>query len=352
MMSTTVLLGCEQGKRSLLVDLKTSEGYELLTRLIAQTDVVHHNMVKGVAARLGIDYATLRQVKPDLIYCNTYMYGPEGPLSHLGGNDSLSQALTGWEWDQGGTEQGNTPLYYRFGHTDTTNAMSSVVAVLMALLHRDRTGEGQEVWTSLLNAALYGKSDVYLTEDGGASDPPPVNKSQTGLGPLYRLYETQDGWIQLAAVKEQHWPKFCAALGRPELETDPRFADAEARYAGRIELEALLEPVFRTLTAIQWRRRFEAVGVPAEISVNTVDGELALFDEDNLRLGVVSETRHATAGRLRQVGRLMTFSDTPSTVLRPPPVAGEHTLDIVRWLGYDDATVEDYLQRRIIATDS
>jgi crotonobetainyl-CoA:carnitine CoA-transferase CaiB-like acyl-CoA transferase len=349
--TSTVLLGCEQGKRSLLVDLKTEQGADLVRRLVARSDVVHHNMVKGVAARLGIDYATLRQVKPDLIYCNTYMYGPEGPLSHLGGNDSLSQALTGWEWDQGGTEEGNTPLYYRFGHTDTTNAMSSVVAVLLALAHRDRTGEGQEVWTSLLNAALYGKSDVHLIEDGGASEPPPVNKSQTGLGPLYRLYETLDGWLQVAAVEEHHWPVFCDVVGQPELATDPRFAGADQRYRDRLVLEALLEPVFRTQTAIQWRRRFDAAGVPSEISVNTVDGELALFDEDNLRLGVVSETRHATAGRLRQVGNLMSFSDTPSTVLRPPPVSGQHTLEIVRWLGYDDATVEDYLQRRIIATD-
>lgn len=349
--TSTVLLGCEQGKRSLLVDLKTAEGAEIVRKLVARSDVVHHNMDKGVAARLGIDYQTLRQVKPDLIYCNTYMYGPEGPLSHLGGNDSLSQALTGWEWDQGGAEHGNTPQYYRFGHTDTTNAMSSVVAVLLALAHRDRTGEGQEVWTSLLNAALYGKSDVYLTEDGGASEPPPVNQSQTGLGPLYRLYETQDGWIQVAGVKERHWPAFCGAAGRRDLETDPRFADAEARFANRVELEALLEPAFRTQTAIQWRRRLDAAGVPAEISVNTVDGELALFDEENLRLGLVSEMRHATAGRLRQVGNLMTFSGTPSTVLRPPPVSGEHTLEIVRWLGYEDASVDDYLQRGIIATE-
>jgi crotonobetainyl-CoA:carnitine CoA-transferase CaiB-like acyl-CoA transferase len=201
--TSSVLLGCEQGKRSLLVDLKTKEGKEIVGRLVARSDVVHHNMVKGVAGRLGIDYETLREVKPDIIYCNTYMYGPEGPLSHLGGNDSLSQALTGFEWDQGPADEGNVPLYNRTGHTDTTNAMASVVAVLLALAHRDRTGEGQEVWTSLLNAALYVKGDVYLTEDG-ASEPAKLNKSQTGLGALYRLYDTQDGWIQVAGVKDHH----------------------------------------------------------------------------------------------------------------------------------------------------
>ena len=314
---TSVLLGCEQGKRSLLVDLKTPEGAEVVAKLVARSDIVHHNMVKGVAGRLGIDYESLRSIKPDIISCNTYMYGPEGPLSHLGGNDSLSQALTGFEWDQGPAEEGNVPLYNRFGHTDTTNAMASVVAVLLALAHRDRTGEGQEVWTSLLNAALYVKGDVYLTKEG-ASEPPKLNKSQTGTGPLYRLYDTQDGWIQIAAVKAHHWASFCVAIGHPELESDQRFGTPESRHANRLELEALLEPVFKTQTALQWRRRLDAAGVPAEMSVKTYDGETVLFDEENVRLGLVAETQHPIAGRLRQFGNLMRFSETPSTVQRAP----------------------------------
>jgi crotonobetainyl-CoA:carnitine CoA-transferase CaiB-like acyl-CoA transferase len=277
------------------------------------------------------------------------MYGPEGPLSHLGGNDSLSQALTGFEWELGPAEQGNDPLYYRTGHTDTTNAMASVVAVLLALAHRDRTGAGQEVWTSLLNAALYVSGEVYLTEDG-ASNPPKLNKGQTGFGALYRLYDTQDGWIQVAGVKKHHWPAFCRAVDRPELETDPRFASPGSRHERRQELEALLEPVFKTKTALQWRRRLDEAGVPAEISVNTVDGEMVLFDDENVRLGVVADLQHPVAGRLRQFGNLMRFSDTPSTVLRPPFVRGEHTLEIVRWLGYDDTVIADYVQRGIIAT--
>jgi crotonobetainyl-CoA:carnitine CoA-transferase CaiB-like acyl-CoA transferase len=349
MASSTVLLGCEQGKRSLLVDLKTPEGAELIRRLVERTDVVHHNMVKGVAERLGIDYQSLRAIKPDIIYCNSYMYGPEGPLAHLGGNDSLSQALTGFEWEQGPADEGGTPQYYRFGHTDTTNAMASVVAVLLAIAHRDRTGEGQEVWTSLLNAALYANGGVHLTEDGPV-DPPRMNKSQTGFGALYRLYDTQDGWIQVAGVKPHHWPAFLRAVGRPELETDPRFATAEARHENRLELEALLEPVLETMTALQWRRRLDEAGVPAEMSVKTYDGEKVLFDEENLRLGLVSETQHTAAGRLRQVGQLMRFSDTPSTVQRAPFVRGEHTLEIVRWLGYEDASIDELLQRGIIAT--
>jgi crotonobetainyl-CoA:carnitine CoA-transferase CaiB-like acyl-CoA transferase len=345
---STVLLGCEQGKRSIRVDMKTPEGMEIVRQLIERSDVVHHNLTKGVGERLGIDYQSLCKIKPDIIYCNTYMYGPEGPLSHLGGNDSLSQALSGLEYEMGPAEEGNRPLYYRFGHTDTTNALASVVGVLVALAHRDRTGEGQEVWTSLLNAAVYVNSDVYLTEDG-AANPPKLNKSQTGFGPLYRLYETQDGWVQVAGVKKEHWPAFCAAVGRGELEHDERYATPDARHANRKELEALLEGVFLNQTAIQWRRRLNDAGVPAELSVNTADGETVLFDEDNVKLGLVADTQHAELGRLRQFGNLMRFSGTPSIVHRAPPLAGEQTLELMRWLGYDEAKIEALMADGVIS---
>jgi crotonobetainyl-CoA:carnitine CoA-transferase CaiB-like acyl-CoA transferase len=348
MRSSSVLLGCEQGKRAIRVDVKAPEGREVLRRLIERSDIVHHNLTKGVAERLGIDYESLRRIKPDIIYCNTYMYGPDGPLSHLGGNDSLAQALSGLEYESGPAEKGNPPLYYRFGHTDTTNALASVVGVLTALAHRDRTGEGQAVWTSLLNAAVYLNSDVYLTPDG-ASDPPKLNKSQTGLGALYRLYETQEGWIQVAAVRPEQWSALVAAVGRADLEHDERFATPEDRRANRAVLEAILEEVFLTQTAIQWRRCLDDAGIPVEISVNTVDGEMVLFDEDNVRLGLVAETQHPEMGRLRQVGSLIRFSDTPSTVLRTPPRPGEHTAELMRWLGYDEERIEALTADRVIA---
>jgi crotonobetainyl-CoA:carnitine CoA-transferase CaiB-like acyl-CoA transferase len=347
MRMSAVLLGCEQGKRSIKVDLKSSEGYEIVARLVERSDVVHHNMTKGVAGRLGIDHESLQKIKPDIISCNTYMYGPEGPLSHLGGNDSLSQALSGLEYEQGPAEEGNRPLYYRTGHTDTTNALASVVGVLSALVHRDATGEGQAVWTSLLNAATYVCSEVYLTADG-AANPPKLDKAQTGFGPLYRLYETQDGWLQVAGVKEEHWAALCSAIGNDALALDERFATSEGRTTHRAELEGLLEGVLATRTAIQWRRAFDAAGVPAEIAFNTVDGEGALFDEENLRLGLVAEMDHPELGRLRQFGNLIRFSDTPSVVQRPAPIPGQHTLEIMSWLGYDHEEIDKLLAGGVI----
>ena len=281
---------------------------------MARSDIVHHNLTKGVAERLGIDYESLRKIKPDIIYCNTYMYGPEGPLSHLGGNDSLSQALSGLEYEAGPAEEGNPPLYYRFGHTDTTNALASVVGVLAALAHRDRTGEGQDVWTSLLNAASTCNSEVYLTPDG-AADPPKLNKSQTGFGALYRLYETQEGGSRSPRSSASSGRLCARAVGRPDLEHDERFATAEGRQSNRAELEAILEQVFLTQTAVAvapspQRRRRPRRDRPQHRRRG--DGPLR---RGQYRAGSGRRDAARRAGRLRQVGNLMRFSDTPSTVL-------------------------------------
>jgi len=340
-------LGCGQGKRSIAVDLKQPEGTRIVHELVARSDVVHHNMTKGVAERIKIDYETLRVVKPDIVCCNTYMYGPEGPLADLGGLDPLAQAAAGLEYEAGPVREGNPPLWYRFGHGDTANALSSVVGVLLALYHRKRTGQGQPVWASLLHATSLWASGVYVAADG-AADYPRLDKDQTGLHALYRLYEAHGGWIQVAAVKPEHWPALCREVGRTELVDDPRFSTPEARREHRAELEDELARTFTTQTPLQWRRRLDAAGVPCEIAVDTLDGETVLFDEENVTLGLVAETHHRVHGRLRQVGQLVTFGDTPGRVRYASPVPGEHTREILRWLGYDDDTIASYRDRGIV----
>ena len=191
-------------------------------------------MVKGVAERLGIDHDTLRAIKPDIITCNTFMYGPIGPLAHLGGLDPLAQAAAGFEYEAGPVEAGNTPLWSRFGYGDTANALSSVVGVLLALYHRKRTGEGQPVWASLLHATALWASGVYETSDG-PSDSPRLDQQQTGLGALYRQYQAHGGWVQLAAVTPAHWLSLCRALDRAALVDDPRFATPDARREHRAD---------------------------------------------------------------------------------------------------------------------
>lgn len=331
--------GCSRGKRDIALNLKSDRGREVALKLVEKADIVHHNMTKGVAARLGIAYDDCKRVNPDVVYCNTYAYGREGPQSHFGGLDPLFQAAAGLEYEAGPVHAGNKPLYIRFGMTDTANAMLSIVGSLAALYHQRRTGEGQELWTSLLDGAAMLASDALLA-DGAPVARPKLDADQTGIDALYRLYRTIDGWIQIAAVEHRHWVALCDALRVPELVDDSRFADRAARVEHRLQLEALLTPVFASQTAIVWSRALDDAGVPNEIPRETNAGEAVLFDADNVRLGLVAEYEHPIMGTMRQFGNLIDFSETPGHIHGPPPMVGEHTRDILGWLGYDDAEMQ------------
>jgi crotonobetainyl-CoA:carnitine CoA-transferase CaiB-like acyl-CoA transferase len=339
--------GCTRGKRDIALDLKSERGHEIALQLVARADIVHHNMTKGVADRLRIGYEHCKAVKPDVVYCNTYAYGLEGPQSHFGGLDPLFQAAAGLEYEAGPVEAGNVPLYIRFGMTDTSNAMLSVIGCLAALYHRKRTGEGQELWTSLLDGASMLASDALLA-GGDAVARPKLDAGQCGIDACYRLYPTVDGWIQVAAVEPRHWEGLCRALRLPELADDPRFATRAARAEHRHQLEALLAPVFAKQTAVVWSRILDDHGVPNEVPIDTKSGELAFFDADNERLGLVAEYEHPIVGRMRQFGSLIDFSETPGRIRGAPPRVGEHTREILAWLGYDDDEMARLKQDRVV----
>jgi len=333
-------IGCQRGKRSIAIDLKNPRGIELAMMLVERADIVHHNMTAGAAKRLGIGYEDCKRVKPEIVYCNTWAYGLEGPLAHFGGLDPLYQASAGLEYEQGPVREGNVPNYLRFGMTDTANAMLSVVGCLAALYHQRVSGEGQELWTSLLDGGSMFASDAMLV-DGEAYPRPRLDKGQCGTGACYRLYETQEGWIQIAAIEDAHWVALCNALAVPDLATDPRFATPAARAENRKQLETLFEPIFATRTSLVWTRVFDAWGVPNEMAFDSKGGERVLFDGDNERLGLVAEYDHSLLGRMRQFGTLIDFSETPGLIHGPPPMVGEHTIEILEWLGIGESDRED-----------
>jgi crotonobetainyl-CoA:carnitine CoA-transferase CaiB-like acyl-CoA transferase len=325
--------GCQRGKRDIALNLKSEDGVEIALELVARADIVHHNMTVGVADRLGIGYDACKAVNPDVVYCNTYAYGLEGPLARFGGLDPLFQASAGLEYESGPVHAGNPPMYYRFGMCDTANAMLSVVGCLAALYHQRRTGEGQELWTSLLDGGQMLASDALLV-DGERAPLPQLDKDQTGLSATYRLYETGDGWLQIAAVTDAEWRALCERLHLAELIDDPRFADSATRLEHREELGAVLGERFRTKTALTWSRLLADVGVPCEIPLDTRGGELAFFDVDNVALGLVAEYEHPILGTMRQFGSLIDFSETPGVIHGPPPIVGEHTRAVLEWLGH------------------
>jgi crotonobetainyl-CoA:carnitine CoA-transferase CaiB-like acyl-CoA transferase len=327
--------GCQRGKRDIALNVKTPEGHEIAMELVRRADAVHHNMTKGTAAKIGLDYEACKAVKPDIVYCNTYAYGLEGPLSHFGGLDPLYQAATGLEYEAGATHLGHEPLYYRFGMCDAANAMISIIGVLAALVHRARTGEGQELWTSLLDGGALFAADAMVKPDGTAVPRPRLDGNQTGLAPEYRMYETQDGWVQVAALKPEHWDALCRTL-----DVDPSL--------DRKTAEAQLEMRFRTRVAVSWSYRLDDAGVPNEIAIDPKGGDLMLFDADNERLGLVTGYEHPTQGAMRQFGNTIDFSETPAHPEGPPPLVGEDTREILAWLGHDDARMAELKDRGVV----
>ncbi len=336
--------GCQRGKRSIAVNLKDPRGLEVAQRLIGGADVVHHNMTRGVATKLGIDYAACRAIRDDVIYCNTYAYGLPDPLGRFGGLDPLYQASGGLEYEAGAVAAGGAPLYYRFGMCDASNALLSTVGVLLALAHRARTGEGQELWTSLHDGGVIFSSDVYLDADGRPWDRPRLDVGLHGLDALYRLYPTQDAqWIVIAATADASWRALCNTLGLSGLPDDARFATAAARIAHRAELEELLAAAFLTRTARFWHRMLDDAGVANELPIDTEDGLGVLHDADAVRLGLVAEYEHPLLGRMRQFGSLIDLSATPGTVWGPPPLVGQHTRAILREAGVLDGDADALL---------
>ena len=227
---------CQRGKRSIAIDLKSEDGRQVSRDLIASADVVHYNLRTGVAERLGFGYEQAKTVNPRIVHCHVTSYGNTGPLARWPGVDQMGQAIAGHEYEQGATPNGGHPTWYRFGMCDATAGMFSIIGVLQALRERDRTGQAQQVAADILSGAMFLASDAFVGPDTLATRPH-LDRLQMGLGPRYRLYETADGWLCIAAVRDDHWRALCVAIGQPDLALD---GDALAK---------ILEDVFASKTA-------------------------------------------------------------------------------------------------------
>jgi crotonobetainyl-CoA:carnitine CoA-transferase CaiB-like acyl-CoA transferase len=333
--------GCQRGKLDIVADLKTPEGLEIAHRLIRQVDVVHHNMRPGVAERLGVDYATAKKLNPSIVYCHTTMWGNDGPRATWPGYDQLAQSSCGLEYDLGG--EGNPPNWYRFGMCDQGCATQSVLAVLMALYWRERTGEGQMVDTSIVNAGVYFNTDAWIGPKGW-SERPRSDQQQTGLGPLYRLYRTSDGWVALACLGDSHWSALTRAW--PDLQHDGRFTDAAGRRENGAELGDRLAELFAARTAKEVFADLDAAGVPVEIADPEM-GRTWYDHPDLIAAGLVADYQHPRYGRFRQFGHLIHFSETPGCISGPPPLLGQHSREILADLGYSPTEIDVLRDERV-----
>lgn len=317
--------GCQRGKRSLALQLKDPKSREVLRRLVASADVLHHNLRMPAALRLGLGYEEMRAINPRLIYCHVSAYGPRGPRKDWPGYDQLFQASCGWEYEGAGT--GNPPMWHRYGMMDHQCAMASLYATLLGVYHREATGEGQFVASSLLGACVLTCSETIVLPNGELAPYRKLDGQQMGVAPDNRLYVCRDGWVAVVARTEQAF----AALRS--------FADAKA--------ERDFEGAFAQLTVDEALARMRDAGVCA--APVRLDQRRAFFASDLMReQKLFAEYPHPEYGEFRQIGALWNFSNLDVQLHRAPPVLGQHTREVLAEVGYDAAAIDSLVSDEVV----
>jgi crotonobetainyl-CoA:carnitine CoA-transferase CaiB-like acyl-CoA transferase len=314
-----VFLAVNRNKRSLALDLRRPEGRAVFRRLVERADVVIEAYRGGTAERLGIDYASLAPCNPRLVYCSLSAFGPTGPWRDKPGLDMLVQAMGGLMAVTG--EPGGGPVLTGAPVVDTIGALLAGQGILTALLHRERSGEGQRVDVSLLDGLLLAhvaRLSVFLAT---GEEPGRLGSAHPHMAP-FQAFRCRDGWIYVAVWLERLWPPFCEAIERPDLAADPRFATGAARVRHRAALAAALDEVFATATVEEWLARLQA----RDVLCAPVNRYRDLpTDPQVVASGMLVEQDHAPAGRIRTLATPVRFSRTPGTVRTPAPALGEHT---------------------------
>jgi crotonobetainyl-CoA:carnitine CoA-transferase CaiB-like acyl-CoA transferase len=341
---THIAYMANRGKRSIALNLKHPEARKILLDLVKTADVVQHNMRYDAAERLGVDYESLKKIKPDLIYCHTRGH-EHGAREKLPGNDQTGACLAGVQHEDGGMANGGKPLWSFTSFGDTGNGYLSAIGILQALYHRKRTGQGQYVDTSIVNACLLNTSGVVARPDGSAFERPRLDAEQTGFNAGCRLYETADEWLCIVAATAEHWDALFVALDLSELVKD--YPDAAARRAGNAPLAAVIAAKLKTRSATDWLATLDAAGVPAEISSSTFSR--SVFDDAELRARQWTVAYdHPVVGKLEQMGLLYSLSATPGVVQGAPLIVGDHTEAILRDIGYGADDVERLLSQGVV----
>ena len=333
-----------RNKRGIAIDLKRPEGRDVLLRMVRDADVVTENYRRGTLEKLGLGYDVLARINPGLIYCAVSGFGREGPWRDKAGFDLIAQGFAGLMSITG--EPGGPPVKTGNSVADINAGILAAVGILAAFVHKLRTGKGQVVDTSLMEAALqqtYWHAAAYFAT--GKS--PGATGSAHILTAPYQAFRTADGWINIGGANQANWERIADVMGHPEWRTDGRFADNSSRMANLEALVDAMNAVLAQRTTDDWLAAFDAAGVPAG-PVHSV-GEALSHPQTHAR-DMVVELDHAQAGRTRALGCPIHFSATPTRIDRAAPVLGEHTREVLREFGYRDEEIDALAARGVIAS--
>ena len=336
---STYFVCINRNKRSITVNLSKPEGQEIIRQLVLESDVLIENYKVGDLAKYGLDYASLRQIKPNLIYCSITGFGQTGPYAHRPGYDYIVQGMGGFMSVTGEADgfPGGSPQKAGVAIADLFTGMYASSAILAAVIHRDRTGEGQMIDIALLDtqvAMMANVASAYLSTDE-------VPRRWGNTSPIvvpYQTFPTSDGWMIVAVGNDSQFRHFVKVGGEDHLADNPRFSENPLRVQHRAELVPLLEAMTRKKTKAQWISLLDEIGVPC----GPINNMKEVFANEQVQARKLAITvPHDTAGTMKLVASPIRMSATPTEIRTAPPTLGQHTDEILReYLKLDSSAIE------------
>jgi len=340
-------IAINRNKRSITVNISTPEGQDIIRKLVAESDVVIENYKVSQLVKYGLDYAALKKVKPDLIYCSITGFGQTGPYANRPGYDMIVEGMGGFMSVTGEAENvsGASPQKAGVPIADILTGMDATNAIMAALIHRDRTGEGQCIDMALLDTQIAVMANVASAYLCSGAIPQRLGNASAAIVP-YQTFPTSDSWIIVAAGNNSQFKHFVTAGGQAQLATDPRFHDNPERVKHRDQLIPLLEAMTRLKTKAEWIRLLEAEKVPC----GPINNFKEVFEDPQVQSrGIELTVPHPTVGQMKLVASPMHLSKTPVEYKMPPPLLGEHTQAVLQErLQLDAQTIKSLYEKGVL----
>ena len=323
-----------RNKKSLALDLKDARGKEIFLKLAAQADVITENFRPGVTRKLGVDYAAVSKLNPGVIYASMSGFGQTGPYGKKGGFDIVAQGMSGIMMMTG--EAGGRPAKVGIAMNDIASGVTALYAILGATIGKLKTGKGQYLETSLLEAALawtHWESGAYF----GSGEEPVATGTRHRRSTPYQAYKAQDGYVTVGANNNKLWQNFCnRVVQKPEWLTDPRFADLPSRLKNIDALQNEIEAVFATQPTAHWVEKLDAAEVPG----GPVYTYRQILDDPHIKArNMVIEYDHPVIGRMKSLGLPVKSTGELTAIRQPAPWLGQHSAETLKALGYPDADI-------------
>lgn len=335
-------LSANRNKRGMTLNLKESQGREILRRMLIDADVVIQNFRTGTMEKWGLGYDSVRQLNPRIVYCSISGFGQSGPYRELPGYDYIVQAMGGMMSITGSEQSG--PMKVGVAIADVATGLYCAIGILAALQERERSGEGQHIDISLLDSQISLLVNVASNYLISGDIPKRYGNQHPNIVP-YQTFRARDGEMVVAVGNDRQFQNLCAIMDHPDLPEDPRFRTNAARLEHRELLIGILQAEFAKRTCKQWQEQLVAAGIP----VGPIQNMEQLFNDPHVEAREMKmEIPHPTAGTIPLVGSPLKLSRTKVEVRRHPPLAGEHTEEILREYGFTVEQIKQWQARNVL----